>query len=83
MTNPENKPENKNEQIKSVKEIDSFIKEKVNPMIVVISDAKRTIAEARAKLNDIKAQRSDIKPQDGVDVVVEKSTAPQTNAEFF
>ena len=81
MTNPENKPENKNEQIKSVKEIDSFIKEKVNPMIVVISDAKRTIAEARAKLNDIKAQRSDIKPQDGVDVVVEKSTAPQTNVE--
>ena len=81
MTNPENKPENKNEQIKSVKEIDSFIKEKVNPMIVVISDAKRTIAEARAKLNDIKAQRSDIKPQDSVDVVVEKSTAPQTNVE--
>ena len=33
MTNPENKPENKNEQIKSVKEIDSFIKMSPNDFI--------------------------------------------------
>ena len=50
MTSPENKQENKNEQIKSVKEIDSFIKERVNPLIVVMSDARRTITETRAKL---------------------------------
>ncbi|MGN0796940.1 MAG: translation initiation factor IF-2 [Christensenellales bacterium] len=81
MTKPENKPENRNEQIKSVKEIDSFVKEKVNPMIVVISDARRIITETRAKLNAIKALRNDTKPQETADVVVEKATTPEVSVE--
>ena len=77
MTSPENKQENKNEQIKSVKEIDSFIKERVNPLIVVMSDARRTITETRAKLNALKALRSDSKTQDESQVVEETSVDKQ------
>ncbi|MGN0771359.1 MAG: translation initiation factor IF-2 [Christensenellales bacterium] len=65
--------ENKNEQIKSVKEIESFIKEKVNPLIVVINDVKHTIADARARLNSIKAQRSDNHTDEIADKVVQDS----------
>ena len=49
--------ENKNEQFKSLKEIDSFIRDVSKPFLAQIVDAKSKIKELEDKVNALKQER--------------------------
>lgn len=49
--------ENKNEQFKSLKEIDSFLRDVSKPFLAQIVEAKNKIKELESKVNDLKQER--------------------------
>ena len=49
--------ENKNEQFKSLKEIDSFLRDVSKPFLAQIVEAKNQIKELESKVNDLKQER--------------------------
>lgn len=49
--------ENKNEQFKSLKEIDSFLRDVFKPFLAQIVEAKNKIKELESKVNDLKQER--------------------------
>ena len=68
--------ENKNEQFKSLKEIDSFLRDVSKPFLAQIVEAKNKIKELESKVNDLKQERlaAIYEQQQAEDQLTKKST---------